>query len=106
VQSAGGLIPFSPACLAACTDDASCAAGEQCVAIDGATPAGRYCLSPTEPQTCGPECDLVPSYSACDGNDVVAPYDHLVCGRVYTRCATGCVEDAPDGGDNRQAHCR
>jgi hypothetical protein len=105
VSSGGGLTPFSSTCLATCTSDVDCTGGRKCVEIYGASPAGRYCLSMTEPQSCGPQCDLVPATSFCSGSEVVAPYSNIVCGAVYTHCAKGCVEDAPDGGTNRQAHC-
>lgn len=105
VSSAGGLTPFTATCLAGCTSDVDCTGGRKCVEIYGAAPAGRYCLTTTEPQSCGAECDLVPATSFCSGSEVVAPYHTIVCGAVYTHCANGCVEDAPDGGTNRQAHC-
>jgi hypothetical protein len=105
VTSAGGLTPFSASCLAGCTSDVNCTGGRKCVEIYGASPAGRYCLNTTEPQSCGPMCDLVQATSFCSGSEVVAPYSNIVCGAVYTHCATGCVEDEPDGGTNRHAHC-
>jgi hypothetical protein len=105
VTSAGGLTPFSATCLAGCTSDVDCTGQRKCVAIYGASPAGRYCLNTTEPLSCGPMCDLVQAISFCSGSEVVAPYSNIVCGAVYTHCATGCVEDEPDGGTNRHAHC-
>jgi hypothetical protein len=106
VTSAGGLTPFNGTCLASCTSEVDCTGGRACVAIFGASPNGRYCLSPTEPQSCGINCDLVEATSSCSGNEVVSPYATIVCGVKYMHCPNGCMEDAPDGGTNRQAHCK
>jgi hypothetical protein len=104
-NSSGSVNSFSATCLASCQTDADCTPPRSCVAFDGSSPSGRYCLSATEPQQCGSHCDLVPATSACDGTTLVSYYRAIVCGLDYSHCANGCVEDAPDGGDDKHARC-
>ena len=62
-------------------------------------------MSTTEPQECGSHCDLEPPTSECDGTTLVSYYRRIVCGLHYSHCANGCVEDAPDAGDDKHARC-
>lgn len=96
---------FSATCLAGCTTDSDCPAAHSCVAFDGSAPSGRYCLSATDPLGCGIHCDFVQPTSACEGSTLVSVYHTIICGLRYTHCANGCVEDNPDAGVDRQAHC-
>jgi hypothetical protein len=105
VAAGAGINMFSATCLTPCQSDVDCTQERSCVAIDSSVPSGRFCLSPTEPMECAGHCDLVPASSACDGDNLVLPYDTIVCGRKYLHCANGCVEDAPDGGADRHARC-
>jgi hypothetical protein len=105
VSQGGGVTPFNATCLASCTSSADCAGGRQCVDIYGAQPSGRYCVNTMEPQECGTHCDLTPPVSLCSGSELGTTYQGVVCGIKYAHCANGCVEDAPDGGQNRNARC-
>jgi hypothetical protein len=104
-NSSPSVNQFSATCLATCQTDADCTGQRACVAFDGSAPSGRYCLSATDPPECGTHCDLVQPTSACEGSTLVSVYHTTICGLRYTHCANGCVEDAPDGGVDRQAHC-
>jgi hypothetical protein len=104
VMEAGGPEPFAPSCLVPCTTDADCGA-RTCVDFPVTFPSGRYCLAADEPNTCGVHCDLVEASSRCSGSVLIASYRGAVCGLSYHQCASGCVEDAPDAGADRQAHC-
>jgi hypothetical protein len=105
VTGNAGLVPFDATCLKPCSESADCSAPARCVRIDNGVPSGRYCVMAAAPRACVVECDLVPATSECDGNDLVTPYHIGVCGLQYARCANGCVEDLPDAGFNRMAHC-
>jgi hypothetical protein len=99
-----GINFFSASCLAPCQTDADCTQQRACVSFDG-SPPGSYCLSTTEPQSCGPHCDLIEPASSCEGATLVKAYLGIVCGLRHTHCANGCVEDTPDAGVNNHAHC-
>ncbi|HEX6834917.1 MAG TPA: hypothetical protein VF334_00015 [Polyangia bacterium] len=102
VDSASYAEPFASTCLKPCQTDADCGA-RSCVAMFG--DRVRYCLASDEPHTCGVHCDPGARLSHCEGDTLVSTYVGLVCGEHYQACANGCVEDDPDGGDNRQARC-
>jgi hypothetical protein len=99
----GGPTPFGATCLATCQTTSDCTGGRDCVDF---FQGPRYCITLTEPNACGTtNCELTPPTRYCSGTDLVTNYQHVVCGLKYTHCANGCVEDAPDGGLDRQARC-
>jgi hypothetical protein len=100
--------PFAATCLVPCTSDVDCPDQRACVAIGGGTtPDGRFCLDRMEPLACGTHCDFAERVSLCSGNELAGTFHNsVVCGVSYHHCANGCVEDAPDGGTERQARCQ
>jgi hypothetical protein len=106
VTMTSGPTPFGATCLASCQTSTDCTGGRDCVNFAGYPPAQRFCVNSMEPNPCGTTfCELTPPTHYCEGDDLVSNYQHVVCGLKYTHCANGCVEDAPDGGLDRQARC-
>ncbi|HEX9102101.1 MAG TPA: hypothetical protein VF997_07855 [Polyangia bacterium] len=88
----GGAV-FAATCLQPCQTTSDCAAASTCVMLDGASPAGNYCIAPGHPRYCGP-CTS-PAIIFCDGDVLVRPAPS-VCGESRTLCPHGC--GAADGG--------
>src|SRR5690242_20306867 len=56
VAANGTLNIFTATCLASCTTTADCPTASTCVALAGASPSGRFCVSTTAPALCGTHC--------------------------------------------------
>jgi hypothetical protein len=82
-----------------CQEARECGRTVTCVTIEGASPAGSYCVGDAEPGRCGEGCATLPTgASSCDGDILVSPYALDVCGFERVRCANGCGVLGLDGG--------
>ncbi|MGZ3425075.1 MAG: hypothetical protein ACXVCV_00435 [Polyangia bacterium] len=95
-------IRFGATCLVPCHSSGDCP-GATCVLIDGAAPAGRYCLSAGAPKACGPRCTMGGTAIICDGDVQQRAYAGEVCGLEYTDCPHHCGD--ADAGTDTNPRC-
>jgi hypothetical protein len=105
-DSSGVFNRHVPTCLKTCNTTSDCLSGELCAVLyaESIAPQG-VCVSPTNPPPCGTiestyHCDFPPA-SCLDANTLSKPFSQAsngICGHEKIHCASGCVNDSPDGG--------